>query len=287
MKKILKFVIFAAINISIMSGCTKSDDSKKSDITKTSVPNNETPEKGEAPKDPVVSENDKALVQKSSSTSVEGLSETAKNNNITIKRLRLGSSTMDVFNANPKRANRASQKGSLTLAFCGPRLTDRNLSDLEGVAYPIVITGNSQVLIQRDTTYKFGDGTNASSVPPYVLMTCEQGKVSENKNNDVLSSTVAAANIQVKNLSLGSSTMEVLDPNPKGAGNSSQPGVLTLVSCGPRITDVNLEEMNDTEYPIMLTEGSQLALRRDTSYQFGDGTNASSATPQVIITCGK
>lgn len=280
MNKMVGFVTFAVASVIMFSGCTKSDDSKKSDDNKVTTSNNQptekVPEAGDNKTPDPAPANTSAPV-------VADLSETASSDSISIKRLGLFADTMDVFDPNPKGVNGASEPGALILALCTPRISDKDLDSLADAAYPIILTGNSQVLLHRDSSYHFGDGSNASSAPPYVLMTCKQ----EGNVGEPLSAQASSPNVTVKRLKVGSSTMEVLNPNPKGVSGSQQPGVLTLVLCGPRITDANLKDMKDVAYPITLTEGSQLAMRRDTSYQFGDGSNASSAPAEVVITCEK
>ena len=69
-----------------------------------------------------------------------------------------------------------------------------------------------------------------------------------------------------------------------------KPGALTLVLCAPRIEDTTNDSevaklIKDVAYPIVLSAGSQVILRRDSGYQFGDGSNASSAEPVVLLTC--
>ena len=218
--------------------------------------------------------------KKDSATQTSGLSDSASVDGMTIKRLDVGGYTMDVFDPNPKGAG-GTQPGALVLSLCSPRITDDNLSALSEAAYPIILSESSQVILHRDTSYRFGDGTSASSAPPYVLMTC--GK-STSANMNVLSSKSKSTKVQVKHLRAGDTTIEVLNPNPKGV-SSSQSSELILVVCAPRITDTNLSQNKQNAYPILLTEGSQLALKRDTSYRFADGTSASSVAPEVVVSC--
>ncbi len=215
------------------------------------------------------------------SEKLDVLSDQASDSEITIKRMGIGAYAMDVLDPNPKGTG-SSQSGSLVLALCGPRISDSNVDVLKNAAYPIIFSSGSQVLMHRDRSYQFGDGSNASSAPPYVLMTCGDDAHDE-KDQPTLSANSGSEKVQVKHLRALETTMEVLDPNPKG--HKSQPGNLILVMCAPRITDSNIHQFNDSAYPILLTQGSQLALRRDTSYRFGDGTNASSVRPEVVISC--
>ncbi len=103
-------------------------------------------------------------------------------------------------------------------------------------------------------------------------------------------SIASASGNGIKNLGIGESTMELLDPNP--AGQSQQPAALTFVYCVPRIeeavanpknTDEVLGLIREIAYPIVLTKGSQVMLRRPSKYQNADG---STLEPVVLITCG-
>ncbi len=215
---------------------------------------------------------------------VEILSDSTTVSEMTIKRFGLGDTTMETFNPDPKETT-SQQDGSLILTVCAPRIKIQHLSSLADLAYPILLTGNSQVILRRDKSYSFGDGSNASSAPGQVLMTCDTYE-SESDAATTPKSANSAAQVQVKELVVGQSTMETMNPNPRGT-NGQQPGVLTLVSCENRITDTNINQFLDVSYPIVLTAGSQIAILRDQTYQFRDGTNANTAAGVVLITCSK
>jgi hypothetical protein len=216
------------------------------------------------------------------SSAKSDLSDDALDANIKIKRLTIGDETTDVLDPNPKGDENSSQASVMTMALCAPRFTDKNVNDLSESAYPIVLSSGAQVLMHRDHSYEFADGSDTSSVPPYVLLTCKNADVNDSSDSSVVKQS--SANVQVKHLHEWDETMEVLDPNPKGA-SSSQTEKLILVVCAPRITDANLSKFSKSEFPILLSQGSQIALKRDMSYQFGDGSSAASDATVVIISC--
>jgi hypothetical protein len=274
-----KVAVIAVLSVSFIMGCSSSSNNtpKATPVPAVEADNKNLDEGGDKPKE-----------QSSSSASgaevAVDLSADAKSDGVTIKRLSVGQATMDVLDPNPKGIDGARQDGSLILALCAPRIDDENLNELADAAYPIIISSHSQVLLRRDLSYRFGDGTNALSAPPYVLMTC-QDPLTVNKGKEPLSGKTSSSQVQVKRLRLGDVAMDTLNPNPKGVGNSSQPGNLVLVFCGPRITDETLGAFKGSAYPILMTARSQIALKRDTGYRFGDGTSASSLTPEVVYTC--
>jgi hypothetical protein len=103
------------------------------------------------------------------------------------------------------------------------------------------------------------------------------------------SSAFAGEGAQIVKMKVGQYKMQVLNPNLKGQ-DGRQSGALTIVLCAPRIEDLSNDSkvaqmIKDAAYPIILSAGSQVILRQDTSYQFGDGSNASSLEPVVLLTC--
>ncbi len=263
--------IIAAIAVVALSACSKKSASSNSPQQGASAPTSKQPAESQAPGSGTPS---------AKAGEVVDLSESASSSDVTVKRLEFGGYTMDVLDPNPKGGG-AKQSGSLILALCVPRINSENISSLADAAYPIVLSEGSQILMHRDQSYIFGDGTSARSAPPFALMTCARSNATENSVE--LNSETSVA---VKSLKVGQSTMEVLSPNLKGVA-AQQPGNLILVACAPRITDSNLKDVGQAQFPITLSEGSQLFMKRDTAYQFGDGSNASKLKAGVVITCEK
>lgn len=278
MKSNILFKSLIAVSVlSMLAACTKDKKSKPSVLETSTVATQVTTELKVTQIGSEIKEEETPKVELSEATTVHDM---------TIKRLFFGDNTMDVLNPNPRRENgvtSSDQPSSLILALCGPRITNDNLETTSEINYPLALTSGSQMILRRDPNYRFGDGSTALSLPPYVLMTC-QNRVAVTKSKELEGDGVSK--VQVKRMALFGWAMEVIDTNPRAAGVSrNQQSVLTILLCAPRITDANIHNFNNGAYPILLTSGSQLVIRRDSNYQFGDGSNTSSAKPVVVVTC--
>jgi hypothetical protein len=85
---------------------------------------------------------------------------------------------------------------------------------------------------------------------------------------------------QLRELEVGKAAMDVFIDGPRGA-NSQRSGVLAFVSCDENPIRGAYSGVNG----ITVLPGSRVALKRDRSYQFGDGSNASDITPNSAYTC--
>lgn len=106
----------------------------------------------------------------------------------------------------------------------------------------------------------------------------DQQKVSSSSSSSSLSSNVPE-NYDVKNMVVGTNSLDVLKHSPEGA--SSLKSALAIFSCAESVS----ENDSDVLSGFIFLNKSKAVINRDLNYRFGDGTSSSHAKAHVYFTC--
>lgn len=185
-----------------------------------------------------------------------------------IKRMSVGSSTIDVLKTSPNGVSKTIS--TLSIFSCIGSINDGAHNRNNG----FTLLKNSKAIINRDLNYRFRDGTSASDLKPQVAFLCDQ-----DENNEQEMDTIEGIDYAERHLQTGHAIMEIVITSP--AGIYPIQSELTYISCSENAYDAAFSGVNG----VGLLKGSKLVVKRDRDYVFGDGSRPTSSAEVSVITC--